>query len=86
MINVYWIIKRARTTARFCGSVASNSQGRIKCVSLNNRSCQARPILTNINSNVTFDYSFNKLCQFGGSYNTIDHSYARICVQNKVKK
>ena len=31
-------------------SVAYNSKGQIKCVSLNNRPCQARPTILNINS------------------------------------
>ena len=35
---------------RFGESLASNYEGCIKYVSLNNRPCQARPILVNINS------------------------------------
>ena len=41
-------------TERFGESLASNSKGCIKCLSLNNRPCQGRPTLININSNVFF--------------------------------
>ena len=37
-------------------SIVSNSKGPIKCVSLNNRPCQARPTLVNINSDETHFY------------------------------
>ena len=34
-------------------SLTSNFKGHMKCVSLNNQPCQARPTLVNINSNKT---------------------------------
>ena len=40
--------------ASFSGSLQSNYQKPIKCVSLTNQSCQARPALVDINSNKTF--------------------------------
>ena len=43
----------AFTTRGFGKSLACNSEGCIKCVSLNNRPCQARPILVDVNSNET---------------------------------
>ena len=56
----------------FGESLLSNSKGFLKCVSLNNRPCQPRPILVNINSNqplyCPFTVSVNKC---GGSCNTI---------------
>ena len=71
----------------FGESLLSNSKGLLKCVSLNNRSCQTRPILVNINSNqplyCPFTFSVNKC---GGSCNTIIDSCAQACVPNKVKK
>ena len=41
----------------------------------------------NINSNETLYYSFTlSVSKFGGSWNTVDESYVRVCVPNKVKK
>ena len=54
--------------------LASNSKEPIKCVSLNNLPCQARPTFVNINSNETVFYSFTvTINKCGGSCNiTID--------------
>ena len=41
----------ALTTWSCSESLASISEGCIKCVSLNNRPCQARPTLGDVNSN-----------------------------------
>ena len=38
----------------FSESIVSNSKGLTKCVSLSNQSCQARPMLVDINSDETF--------------------------------
>ena len=51
LLNVFAIVS-------FSGSLASNSEGNIKCVPLNNWPCQARPILADINSNETHFYPF----------------------------
>ena len=54
-----------------------DSEGSIKCVSLNNQPCQARPTLVEINCNETLLYPFTvSVNKCGGSYNAIDHSYA----------
>ena len=61
-------------------------KGSIKCVFLNNRPCQARPTLVNINSNETFYYPFTlNVNKCGGGCNTIDDPYARIFAANKVR-
>ena len=67
-------------------SLASNLKRPIKCVTLNNWPCQARPRLVNINSDETLFYSFNvtvKKC--GGSCSTINDPYTPVCAPNKVK-
>ena len=46
------------TVQIFNGSLAFNSKGPVKCVSLNNRPCQARPTFVIINSNETLFYPF----------------------------
>lgn len=56
----------------------SNYKEPIKCVTLNNRPCQARPTLCNIDSNVTLFYPFI-------SCNFIDDLSTRICVPFKLK-
>ena len=75
------------TVGSIDASLDSNSKESIKCVSLNNEPCQARPTPVNINSNQVFFYypftvSVNKYC---GSCNTIADLYARVGVPNKVK-
>ena len=75
------------TTAILGGSLASNSKRRIKCVSLNNRPCQARPKFINVNSKEPLYYSFNvSVNKCGWSCNTIDNLYIIIYVADKVKK
>ena len=49
------------TAVIFVRSLASNSKGPIKRVSLSNRPCQARPTITDINSNEAF-LSINCQC------------------------
>ena len=71
------------TIRSFDGSLVSNSKGHIIRVLLDNWLCQARPALLNINSNEPLYYTFT--VKYGGSCNTIDDPYARVCVPNKVK-
>ena len=56
------------TTVRFSGSLASNSKGSTKCVSLNNQPCQARPTLvgTSLNSDQTIFCPFSLQWQILG--------------------
>ena len=61
------------TIVRFGEPLVSNSKGPIKCVSLNNQPCQARPTLVNINSDEILSYSFTvSVNKCGGSCNNID--------------
>ena len=53
---------------------------------INNRPCQARQTLVNINFNEPLNYPFTvsvSIC--GGSYNTIEDSYSLVHVPNKVE-
>ena len=68
------------TITGFDGSLPSISEKHLKYVSLNNRPCQGRPKLVDINYNKTV--SANK---YGGSCNTTDCPYAMLCLPNKVK-
>ena len=53
--------------------------------SLKNHPCKARPTLVNKSSGKTLFHRFTiSLNKFGGSCNTIDDSYARVFVRNKV--
>ena len=73
-------------TTSFCKSLASICKGSIKCVFLNNRPCQARPTFVGINSNETLFYQFTgSVNKCGIICNTIDESYAQVCVPNKVE-
>ena len=70
----------------FGSSLASNYKTSIKRVPLHIQTCQTRPTLININSDKTLFYAFTVSAnKFGGSCNTIDDPYARVCIPNKVK-
>ena len=68
------------TIGCFDETLVSNSKGPVKCVSLNNYSCQTRLTFVNINPDETlffpFTVSVNECGGCGGSCNTIDDSYA----------
>ena len=68
------------TTGSFGETLAYNSEEPIKCVSLNNQQCQARPTIININ--YPFTLSVNN---WGWSCNTIHDPYAGVYVLDKVK-
>ena len=66
------------TIGSFGDSLVSNPKGPIKCASLNNHLCQARPALINLNSDETLFYPFTiSVNKCGGSCNTIDDLYAQ---------
>ena len=74
------------TMISFSKSVAFNSEGLIKCMSLSKQLCQASPTLVKLTSNETLFYPFPvSVNKRGASCNTIDGSYAQVCAPNKVK-
>ena len=74
----------ALTAKYFCESLASNSEGHIKCVYQNNRPCQARPIF-DINSNETLFHTLTlSVNKCNGSCNTINNPYVQVSVHNNV--
>ena len=71
--NVYCIIKRLHNR-RFWRVISSLYENKIKCLTLNNWLCHARPRLVNINSDETLFYRFTvSVNKCGGSCNTIDN-------------
>ena len=78
------VLLSAGTTISFGRSLAYNSKGPMKCLSLYNRTCQARPTLVDIISYKALFYPFNiSVNKCGRSCNTIDDPYARVCVPKK---
>ena len=76
----------ACTIGSFGESLAFNSKGPIKCVSLNNQLCQDRPTLNITNSNETLLYPYTlTVNKRGRSCNNIDDPSARVFVSNKIK-
>ena len=70
----------------FGESLVSNSKGPLKCLTLNNQPCQARPMVVNINSDETLFYPFTaNVNKCSGSCNKIDDPYAQVYVPDKVK-
>ena len=77
----------ACTIESFGGSWPSNYKGPIKWVFLNNRLCQARPTLANINSNQSLYYPFIfSVNKYGGNCNTVNDPCVSICVSKKLNK
>ena len=88
-----WFIKKmfigllsVWTMWSFGESLVSNSKVPIKYVSLNNYLCQATVTLVNVSSSETLVYLVTvSVDNCSGSCNTINDSYAWVCVSNKVK-
>ena len=75
------------TIRNFGESLVPNSERSIKCLSLNNHLCQARPTLVTTNSEETLFYPFVvSINKCGGSCNTINDPYARVYVLNEIKR
>ena len=74
--NIFTGLLKVCTVKSFDESLASSFEGSIKCVSLNNRPCQARPTLVNSGINETLFHPFtDSVNKCGGSCNTIYDSY-----------
>ena len=58
----------------------------LKCVSMNNQGCRARPEIININSNEPLFHSFSILVnKCSGRCNNINDPYTKLCVPVVVK-
>ena len=58
----------------------------LKCVSINNQECRARPEIININSNEPLFYPYSiKINNYSGSCTDINDPYAKLCVPDFVK-
>ena len=58
----------------------------IESVALNNQPCQPRQTLINLNLDELYYYPFVvSVSKCGGSCNTIDDPFGRICVPNKIE-
>ena len=59
----------------------------LECVSMNNQVCKIRTEIINLNTNEPMFYPYSiKINRCKGSCNTINNSYAKICVPNRIKK
>ena len=58
----------------------------MKCISINNQECKARPKIINVNNNepVFYTYSIN-VSKCSGSCININDSYAKLCVPDIIK-
>ena len=73
------------TTMMFVGFGALNTIP-LKCVSINNQECKARPAKMNINSNESLFYPYIILVnKCSGSCNNINDPYAKLCLPGVVK-
>ena len=83
---MFFRLLRAWSIGSFGKSLAFNSKRPIKCLSLNNQPCKDRPLFFYTNSDKTLFYPFTSVNKSGGSCNTINDLYPRVCVSNKEKK
>ena len=84
--NIFIGLLKVCTVKSFDESLASSFEGSIKCVSLNNRPCQAKPTIVNSSFNEALFYPFTvSVNKCGGSCNTIYDPYLRVNAPGKVK-
>ena len=58
----------------------------LKCVSMNNQKCKIRAEIINVNTNEPMFYTYSiTINKWKSSCNTINDSYAKICVPNIIK-
>ena len=58
----------------------------LKCVLMNNRECKIRPEIINLNTNEPLFYPYSiKINKCKGTCNTINDSYAKICIPHSIK-
>ena len=58
----------------------------LRCISMNNQACKARPEIINVNSNEPLFYPFSiKMNKCNGSCNNVNDPYAKMCVPDAVK-
>ena len=58
----------------------------LKCVSMNNKKCEVRPKIANVNSDESVFYPFSiKTSKCSGSCNNINDPCAKICVPDVIK-
>ena len=80
-----FIRKRFFTAMTFfsCNVLNVNS---LKCVSMNNQECKIRPEIVNVNTNEHLFYPYSiTINKCKGSCNTINDSYAKLCVPDTIK-
>ena len=83
---MFIILLSTCTIGSFSRPWTFDSNGLMKYVSLNNQPCQAWSTIVSINSNQFFKYQFTVIVnKCGGSCNTINDPFARVCVRNEVK-
>ena len=73
------------TTITFFSSNVLNVNS-LECVLMNNQECKVRPEIITLNTNETLFYSYSiKINKCKGNCNTINDSYAKICVPDNIK-
>ena len=66
--------------------LSSSITGALKCISLNNQECKARPKIVNVSSTNPIFYPVSvKINRCSGNCNSINDPYAKICLPDVVK-
>ena len=63
-----------------------SSVNSLKCISINNQKCKARPEIVNVNSKKPMFYPYSiSASRCSGSCNNINDPYGKLCVPDEVK-
>ena len=66
--------------------LSSSITGTLNCVSMNNQQCKVRPKIIDVSSNNPIFYPFSvKINRCSGNCNSVNDTYAKICVSYIVK-
>ena len=72
------------STVIFFGSLSSVDP--LNCVSMKNEECKVRPEIVNVNGKEPLFYPFSiKTSKCSGSCNSINDSYAKLCIPDVIK-
>ena len=83
---MFGFIQKCLFTAMAFFSFNLSSVNSLECVSINNQECKIRPEIININTNKPIFYPYSiKINRCKGNCNTVDDSYAKICVLDQIK-
>ena len=81
---MFGFIKKCFFTAMILINFNLSNLNSLVCISMNNQECKIRPEIINLSTNGPIFYPSIKINRCKGSCNTINESYAKICVPDQI--